>query len=248
MISANLVAAISHRSSIHGLPRSRNGSSGFTLTELMVVIVMIAVLATIAFSLSVKVLASARQAGGVAVMRQVGIATAAFIQENNDHMPGPIAANGQLPNYSNPRSGTLFSQLSPYLGLEEKSKLTGLPDALVCPAFRHRFPGWNANRQGNLGGNLGTPGGSGRVYNMNQDLMLQGKRVFGPQDDKQAANQPNTMKYTAVANGASKTPISKIVMLRDFEALMHGNTRNYLFLDFHVEKLPSDYPMDARPE
>jgi prepilin-type N-terminal cleavage/methylation domain-containing protein/prepilin-type processing-associated H-X9-DG protein len=225
-----------------------SGSAGFTLSELLVALLIIAVLAVITISITVRVLSSARQAGGVAVMRQVGIATAAFIADNNDRIPGPIAANGQLPNYSVKSSRTLFSQLIPYIGLEEKSRITGLPDSLVCPAFRHRFPGWNANGQGNLGGNLGTPGGNGRVYYMNQDLMLKGKRVFGPQTDQQAADQPDTMRYSAVSDGAPATPIGKIVMLTDFEERIHGNTRNYLFMDFHVESLPGSHPVEAWPK
>ncbi len=166
-------------------------------------------------------------------------------------MPGPLKLNGQLPNYTNKSdttlSATLFSHIGPHLGLEEKSEPTALPDSLVCPAFRHRFSRWNANGKGDLGGNLGTPGGNGRVFTMNQDLVLSGKRVFGPQDDSQSTNQPNTMKYSVVSGGAPKTPVSKIVMLMDFEPTMHGVSRNYLFLDFHVESLPNTYPLNARP-
>jgi len=231
----------------------RTGSSGFTLTELLVVILIIAVLAATAFTITRQVLAKARQAGCVAIMRQVGIATGAYISDNNDRMPGPIGANGQLP-YHTGRSDTtasgktLFSQLGPYLGLEDKSELTGLPDSLVCPAFRKRFPGWNADGTGTLGGNLGAPGGSGRVFFMNQDLVLSGKRVFGPQDDSQAANQPDTMKYSVVSEGTPRAPVSKIVMLMDFEPTIHGESRNYLFLDFHVETLPNSYKLNARPD
>jgi prepilin-type N-terminal cleavage/methylation domain-containing protein/prepilin-type processing-associated H-X9-DG protein len=232
-------------------------SSGFTLTELLVVIVIVAVLAATAFTITRQVVAKAHQAGCVAVMRQVGIATGAYISDNNDRMPGPIGANGQLPYHTGrsdttPSGKTLFSQLGPYLGLEDKSELTGLPDSLVCPAFRKHFPGWNANGQGTLGGNLGnptpTPGGRGRVYFMNQDLVLSGKRVFGPQDDSQAANQPDTIRHSVVAAGTPRTPVSKIVMLMDFEPTMHGKSRNYLFLDFHVESLPNSYTLDARPD
>jgi prepilin-type N-terminal cleavage/methylation domain-containing protein/prepilin-type processing-associated H-X9-DG protein len=236
-----------HRSALGSPP-----SSGFTLTELLVVILIIVVLAATVFTVTRKVMAKARQAGCVAVMRQVGIATGASIQDNNDRMPAPIAVNGQIPNYA-ARSATalsgktLFSQLAPYLGLEEPSRPTGLPDSLVCPAFRQRFPGWNANGQGNLGGNLGTPGGNGRVFYMNQDLVMAGKRVFGPQDDSQAADQPDAMKYSVVSQGTAKTPVSKIVMLMDFEQIMHGDSRNFLFLDFHVESLPNTYPLTHRP-
>jgi prepilin-type N-terminal cleavage/methylation domain-containing protein/prepilin-type processing-associated H-X9-DG protein len=228
-------------------------SSGFTLTELLVVILIIAVLSATAFTVAKNVMAKAHQAGCVAVMRQVGIATAASIQDNNDRMPAPIVINGQIPNYTSKSntalSGkTLFSQLAPYLGLEEQSRPTGLPDSLVCPAFRKRFPGWNANGQGNQGGSLGTPGGSGRVFYLNQDLMIAGKRVFGPQDDSQAASQPDAMTYSVVSQGAARTPVSKIVMLMDFEPIMHGESRNFLFLDFHVESLPNTYTLNPRPQ
>jgi prepilin-type N-terminal cleavage/methylation domain-containing protein/prepilin-type processing-associated H-X9-DG protein len=227
-------------------------SSGFTLIELLVVILIIVVLAAITFTITRHVIAKAHQVGCVGVMRQVGIATAGYIQDNNDRMPAPIAVNGQIPNYAvrsaTTLSGkTLFSQLAPYLGLEEPSRPTGLPDSLVCPAFRHRFPGWNANGQGNQGGNLGTPGGNGRVFYMNQDLVMAGKRVFGPQDDDQAAIQPDAMKYSVVSQGTARTPLSKIVMLMDFESIMHGDSRNFLFLDFHVESLPNTYPLTHRP-
>ncbi len=231
----------------------RTRLSGFTLVELLVVILIIVVLAATTFSVTRRVIAKAHQAGCVAVMRQVGIATGAYISDNNDRMPGPIGANGQLPYHTGrsdatPSGKTLFSQLGAYLGLEDKSELTGLPDSLVCPAFRHRFPGWNANGKGTLGGNLGTPGGSGRVFFMNQDLVMSGKRVFGPQDDSQAANQPDTMRYSVVAAGAPKTPVSKIVMLMDFEPTMHGDSRNFLFLDFHVESLSNQYKLDSSPK
>ena len=252
MIHATPLASKHQKQSALPPDRGNIALSGFTLTELLVVILVIAVLAATTFSVTARVLAKARQAGCVASMRQVGIATGAYIQDNNDRMPGPLKLNGQLPNYTNKSdttlSCTLFSHLGPYLGLEEKSEPTGLPDSLVCPGFRQRFPGWNANNQGNLGGNLGTPGGSGRVYYMNQDLVLAGKRVFGPQTDEQAENQTDTVRYSVVSEGAPKTPVSKIVMLMDFEATMHGESRNYLFFDFHVESLPNTHPTDARPK
>jgi prepilin-type processing-associated H-X9-DG protein len=83
---------------------------------------------------------------------------------------------------------------------------------------------------------------------MNQDLELNGNRVFGPQGESQAAKQPDTMRYSVVASGTPRTPVSKIVMLMDFEPTMHGKSRNYLFLDFHVETRPNSYTLDARPD
>jgi prepilin-type processing-associated H-X9-DG protein len=83
---------------------------------------------------------------------------------------------------------------------------------------------------------------------MNQDLVLSGNRLFGPQGESDALKKPDTMTYSVVASGTPRTPISKIVMLMDFEPTMHGESRNYLFLDFHVETLPNSYKLDARPD
>lgn len=235
------------------LPRGSayRSALGFTLTELLVVILIIVVLAATTFSVTKRVMAKAHQAGCVAVMRQVGIATGAYITDHNDRMPGPLKLNGQLPNYTNKSDitldATLFSHIGPYLGLEEKEVPTGLPDSLVCPAFRQRFPGWNADGTGKGGGNLGTPGGNGRVFTMNQDLVLSGNRVFGPQGESDALKKTDTMTYTVVAAGTPRTPVSKIVMLMDFEPTIHGESRNYLFLDFHVETRPNSYTLNARP-
>jgi prepilin-type processing-associated H-X9-DG protein len=55
-------------------------------------------------------------------------------------------------------------------------------------------------------------------------------------------------RYSVVSEGTPRTPVGKIVMLRDFEATMHGKTRNYLFFDFHVEILPNTHPTNARPQ
>ena len=88
-ISIQLSRGSAYRSAL-----GRTRSSGFTLVELLVVILIIAVLAATAFTIAKNVMAKAHQAGCVAVMRQVGIATAAYIVDNNDRMPGPIASNG----------------------------------------------------------------------------------------------------------------------------------------------------------
>jgi prepilin-type processing-associated H-X9-DG protein len=56
------------------------------------------------------------------------------------------------------------------------------------------------------------------------------------------------MKYSVVSDGVPKTPVGKIVMLMDFEPIMHGESRNYLFLDFHIETLPNTDPSNARPD
>ena len=181
------------RGSAYRSALGRTRWSGFTLTELLVVIAdhrragrdsRLPITGQVHGDRAPGGLRGRDAAGG---HRHRGVSS----RDNNDRMPGPIAANGQLPNHTGrsdttPSGKTLFSQLGPHLGLEEKSEPTGLPDSLVCPAFSvKRFPGWNANGQWHPRGQSGNSGRQRKgVISLNQDLVLQGKRVFGPQDDQ----------------------------------------------------------------
>lgn len=138
-----------------------------------------------------------------------------------------------LPRYRHENDWHIFAKLYPYLGLEKKSEPTALPDNLVCPAWRKRFPNWNDDGTGTVAGN---------VCFMNQDQSINGRRIYGTQQN--ARDQYGPMSYAAVANGTKETPLSRILFLADGhhptekEDPVHGKTRNYLFLDFHVESLP----------
>jgi prepilin-type N-terminal cleavage/methylation domain-containing protein/prepilin-type processing-associated H-X9-DG protein len=212
-------------------------SRGFTLVELLVVIIMVAVLAVIAFTYARKGIASADRAACLGIMRQYGSATAAYIADHNGSFPGPIKANGQTANYVT-GGGNFFSHIHPYLGLPETSKLTGFPDNMCCPAFQRQFPAWNAKGDG----------GTIRPYIMNQDQRINGKRVFGPQDsrDKETA----TMRYVNVVEGTGKTHLAQLPLISDgstdaSQPHAHGNVRNILFMDFHAETKPLSYPVNA---
>lgn len=163
---------------------SHTGSTSFTLTEPLVVIMLIAVLALITFTFARRGIAAADRATCMGIMRQFGTATAAYIADNNGKLPGPISANGQIANYRT-GGGNFFSHLRPYLGLPDTNGWAGLPDSLCCPGFRKPFPDWNAN---------GT-GGSIRPYVLNQDQRINGTRVFGPQsaNDTETGTMPTTL-------------------------------------------------------
>lgn len=219
-------------------PHTRT-NAGFTLIELLVVILIIAVLAALTLVSVRRAIAAADRATCLGIMRQFGTATASYIADHNGSLPGPMSANGQSPNYLT-GGGNIFSLLHPYLDLPETTKLSGLPDNLVCPSFRKQFPKWNANGDG----------GSIRPYIMNQDQRVNGKRIFGPQ----GSNDPeiNTMRYATIINGTAKTPLEKMPMISDgstnsSQPHAHGNVRNILFLDFHAETRPLTYPVNGLP-
>lgn len=211
---------------------SNSRKSGFTMVELMVVVVILSVLASIVFALSGRVRATAHRTECVSILRQYGVATTGYLSDNNNMMPA-IGVNLQKPFYRHEGDWHIFAKLFPYFGLERQRTSTALPDNLVCPAFRHHFPEWNSNGTGTVAGN---------AYFLNQDQAIKGRRIYGTQSGQKPAY--GSMSYAAVVRGTGRTPISKIIYLTDghhpseSSEPVHGNKRNYLFLDFHVESLP----------
>jgi hypothetical protein len=172
----------------------------------------------------------------VSILRQHGIALFGYLADNNDQMPN-IQSNWTRPIYSN--KNMLFGHTYPYLGLEKPSGPIPLPESLVCPAWRKRFPKWNANGRGDS---------AGSVYAANQDQMVGGVRLFGsqgvPPGDptfKPGAN------YSKILEGTANNRASNIPLLSDGQGLInpkesadpvHGTMRNCLYLDMHVESRP----------
>ena len=197
------------------------------------VITILTVLAALIFSIGRKAIFSADRAACVNIMRQYGTAMAGYLDDHNNRMPH-VEVNLQKPNYRHGGDWHIFAKLYPYLGLETQSKVTALPENLVCPSFRKRFPNWNADGTGSLAGN---------VCFMNQDQSINGRRIYGTQRNHN--DQYGPMTYASVVSGTDETPLSRILFLADGhhptekDDPVHGKMRNHLFLDFHVESVPA---------
>jgi prepilin-type N-terminal cleavage/methylation domain-containing protein len=96
---------------------------GFTLVELLVVILIIAVLALLAFmgtTLFVKKAAAARDSS---TLRQISTCINMYASDNNDYLPGPLFT-GQAPVYNKPLSTNikewrrLADCFAPYMGYD----------------------------------------------------------------------------------------------------------------------------------
>ena len=213
---------------------SRLCQAGFTLLELLVVIAIIIVLAALLSVVFRGTFANAHRVTCVSILRQYGIAMNGYLSDHDQMMPY-IQVNLQKPYYRKEGDWHIFAKLFPYLGLESQQTDTALPEDLVCPAWRKRFPNWNSDGTGTVAGN---------AYFMNQDQSIDGRRIYGTQ---QGANNPyGPMSYVVVTNGTAETPFSRILFLADGhhptekEDPVHGKVRNCLFLDFHVESLPEE--------
>lgn len=128
-----------------GRARARRSGGGFTLVELLVVVAIIAVLA----SLVLPALSSAKSQGRRAVclsnLRQLGIAIHLYADDNRGRIPfGPVAPPFTSPASFYPSTGAPTSLLSlrdgaPVgLGLMLSNALAGEPRVVFCPASDQR--------------------------------------------------------------------------------------------------------------
>ena len=72
----------------------RRQSEGFTLIELLVVIAIIAILAAILFPVFAQAREKARQITCTSNIRQLGLATAQYVQDADEHFPPALGNNG----------------------------------------------------------------------------------------------------------------------------------------------------------
>lgn len=99
-------------------------TSGFTLTELLVSIVIIAVLAAVLFGITRSIMRQAAATRDADTMSQIWTCILMYAGDQNDLMPGPLFT-GQSPIYNkpistNPREWRRLSDcLAPYLGYDK---------------------------------------------------------------------------------------------------------------------------------
>jgi prepilin-type N-terminal cleavage/methylation domain-containing protein len=108
------------------LNSSKSVRSGFTLVELMVCIVIIAVLAALVFSLSRKAIRNANSARDMATMRQLYQAFPLYAADNNGFLPGPINT-GVKAVYGPQSTGRLSYYLASYFGYENLKRDEFMP-------------------------------------------------------------------------------------------------------------------------
>ncbi len=116
-------------------------SQGFTLTEMLVVLAIIAVLAGIAFPIMGSLSGRAREAACLGNLRAVGVGLQGYLQDHGQRLPdleaGRASEDSDLP--------VLETVLLPYVDS---------PDVFHCPEDREEFAktgssyGWNSTQSG----------------------------------------------------------------------------------------------------
>jgi prepilin-type processing-associated H-X9-DG protein len=187
-----------------------------------------------------SVMKSANRTKCLSNLRSVGRAIGTFLGEHEGVLPGPLWT-AQSCWYNERDPGTLGNQLAGYMGMPldyEKRKM----DAFVCPAWQK-----------------GAPYRDDESFLLNTEVVVNGDTInpWGDADlaEEDAGTDPSSPAAPKVLARLSDAPLSRIWAMQDLDAQsvtkkkpqgiapkpVHGDKRNALFFDFHVESIPLNY-------
>jgi prepilin-type N-terminal cleavage/methylation domain-containing protein/prepilin-type processing-associated H-X9-DG protein len=210
---------------------SRVRRCGFTLVEVLVTVGIVCVLAALLVPVAKNASGSADRTSCLARLAAYGKAVAAYANDNDQALPGPIYAemSGLYGNWAPTR---LQSFIAPYLGLPEASTLA-YSQKLQCPAFLRTLKtnpqDWGAYS-----------------YVLNKQVSLDGSTNLNPWGNPSgnpAWGSAIPLRFPVLAGMPGG--LSATWMMQDFDGTgaplptpVHKGHRNRLFFDLHVESVP----------
>ena len=226
----------------------RISNSGFTLTELLMVMAVVGIIAALLIVVTNKVLTHVRTVGCASNLRQVHTAVQLYANDHDGRLPSPCGM-GQGPRYYYTSQNTTFNLaclLRDYLPAARRE-----PEAGVNRWFNPIFacPGWIADG----GQNLPNPGSSlstSYILNLNPWPSWPGANKFYPFGSTNDAQDGGVTHKIVELN---RFPLDRTWMMVDadntfardalrwsgwshwLEISVHGEYHNVLFYDGHVE-------------
>ncbi len=183
-----------------------SGRRKFTLIELLVVIAIIAILAAMLLPALNQAREKAKTAQCVNNMKQLGMMTVFYLEDNNGYLPGNRSSDSSNPRYVKNNDGW-WLVYAPYFSKLKNQWYTGIPR---CPS----------DKDGNT---------SALSYGANYYMH------YGKPDQWNRPSARAYMADTKQANNYSLNPCGNpVVTNKGINSLRHSSTSNVLLLDMHV--------------
>lgn len=211
---------------------TRDRRRGFTLTELLVVIVIIGVLVGVLFPVGSRVLESSRSAKCIANLRQLGAAASQWTVDNNGWMLPTFTADG------NAWVTALFPYLSSGVNLWKATDYNKRPaDVLACPSSKSPVTGSKFL----VSASWCTDYAKNAVVNRNIPASV----PIYPSFKVLGMNNMSKVIFLADSSyGRELSPFQTINGNRGNIANLHNGKANVLFYDGHVEALDTSNPAE----
>lgn len=230
----------------------QGAASGFTLTELLVTILIIAVLAALFMGISATVRRSADNVGCLNNLRSIGSGIELYTQDHNGILPaansGPADNKPPLDMYRLVLPEYVYGNYATRSASGTISAESG-GNTFSCPACRRQF---SANTMTSTYGFNSSikfqASGSDKVQNLNKINIANPAKTMIMMDGSNAYFGRTTGTNSAywffeVGASGDRRP-TKNDKKNDF---VHGGKVNVLFVDGHIEALtPKEIPTDAR--
>ncbi|WP_425607157.1 type II secretion system protein [Coraliomargarita algicola] len=215
-------------------PQTCSSRSAFTLIELLCVIAVVGILATILLPLLSSARVRASSAVSSSNLRSIGVAMQMYMHEHKGYLPGPIT-NAQFASYSSSLDKGLTYFLGTYLDAPEPTKTSQVLSCFTFPAYldydpNMKGPSYFATTSAKINGRTRNPWG---YASSDPDKVGSPSQVFYVNDLDSNA----TMLLTEIDQQSPQVNGSEGWYTKLSPTPLHKSHRNQLFLDGSVRSV-----------